>query len=923
MLDLLRFTILGAAAGSVLALLALGVTVINRASRVVNFSQAAIGVTAAYAYHDYLARVPQPVALLLSLLTGVALGGLIEVVIMRPLRQASTLTRAIATIGVLLVLQSVLNIRYGYNPVIVPAWLPTSSVAIGGMRLGADRLLTAAIAIVLTAAVYLFFKRTRLGLASTALSVSPRSLAALGTSSPGVVGLVNWLIAGALAAAAGLLLAPVTSLSPTLATTLVVPVLSVALLGRMESYLLTFAGGLAIGAMQGILSVKVHLPGAQDAVPFLVIALMLTLRGNTMPARGEVAERLPRISDGRIPWAIIGFFTLVTVVLVSWVLPTPWVTAVTVCVVTATVLISLVVVTGYAGQLNLASFALAGVAALVSALLVFHLHWGFIPAAIVGVLATIPVGLLVGLPAIRTRGTALGVITLGLAVAFQSMILNNQSIANGLAGLAVGNPTLFGFNISAIFFPRRYALFAIAALVIVGIMVLNLRRSSAGRRMVAVRGNEAAASSIGVSVARTKLYAFVVSSMIAGVGGVLIAFMNFNIVLGNPGGRFDPAYSINAVAEITVGGIGWVGGAVAGSAMEPGSVANQILQFLTQGAWLNLIGGVLMLLTIITAPAGIAAIQSAQFRALARRLPGSARRAARRQAAAAAVLGASAASAEHVTQVEPATLRIEGLVTAFGGNPVLKSVDLEVSAGKVLGVIGPNGAGKTTLLESITGFNRPQSGRVLLNGEDITRCPATERARLGVVRSFQSLELFEDLSVYDNLLVASDRPAWWRSLVAGLVPGRSTLSGAATAAVLQFGLDERLYDDPADLSYGERRLLAIARALATRPRVLLLDEPAAGLGATERRELSTIIRRIADEWGIAVFLIEHDVELVMGVSDEVVALDFGTVIARGTPQEVRNSPEVIAAYLGADHPVATIEEAIAAADTTPVKGAHS
>lgn len=909
MLDLLRFVFLGAAAGSVLAVLALGITVVNRASRVVNFSQAAIGVTAAYAYHDYLAYLPQPVALVLAIVTGIVLGGLVDLLIMRPLRAASTLTKAIATIGVLLVLQSALNIRYGFNPVIVPAWLPTSTVQIAGLNIGWDRILTIVIAVVVTAGVYLFYKRTRIGLASTALSVSPRSLAALGTHSPSTVALVNWLIAGGLAALGGLLLAPVTSLSPTLAIVLVVPVLSVALLGRMQSYGLTLLGGIVIGVLQGIMSITVDLPGAQDAVPFLIIALVLTLRGSSMPARGEIAEPLPRIASGRVPWVIIGVFLAASICLVAWVLPNSWVTAVTVCVVTATVLISLVVVTGYAGQLNLASFALAGVAALVSGLLVFHLGWSFVPAAIVGILATIPVGIVVGLPAIRTRGTALGVITLGLAVAFQSMVLNNSAISNGLTGLAVGNPTLLGLDISAIFFPRRYAIFALIVLTVVSILVLNLRRSGAGRRMVAVRGNESAASSLGVSVPSTKLYAFVVSSVIAGVGGVLIAFMNYNIVLGNPGGRFDPSYSINAIAQITVGGIGWVGGAVAGSAMEPGSVLNQLLQFLSQGAWLNLIAGLLMLLTIITAPAGIAAIQAAQFNALLRRMPGAARREARRRASAPRI--DEQAIATH--RAAPVSLSVENLTVAFGGNVILRSVDLNVSGGQVLGVIGPNGAGKTTLLESITGFNRPRDGRILLDGVDISSRSAAARAQLGVVRSFQSLELFEDLTVYDNLLVASDRAVWWRTLLAGVVPTRVGLGGAAAAAVVQFGLAGRLQDRPSDLSYGERRLLAIARAVATRPRVLLLDEPAAGLGAHERRELSAIIRRIADDWGIAVFLIEHDVELVMEVSDEVVALDFGTVIARGTPEEVRRSPAVIAAYLGTDDhagdPIETADDA--------------
>jgi sulfate-transporting ATPase len=248
--------------------------------------------------------------------------------------------------------------------------------------------------------------------------------------------------------------------------------------------------------------------------------------------------------------------------------------------------------------------------------------------------------------------------------------------------------------------------------------------------------------------------------------------------------------------------------------------------------------------------------------------------------------------------VQPAALAVRDLTVAFGATPVLDRVSLDLTAGTVLGVIGPNGAGKTTLVDAITGYNRPSSGSIELDGQEVLRLTPAARSRRGISRSFQSLELFEDLTVLDNLLVAAERPSWWSPVRALVAPGRARLTDAARAAVSELRLGQHLAAAPADLAYGDRRLLAIARALASRPRVLLLDEPAAGLGEQERTELRVLIRQLAERWNVAVLLIEHDVDLVMDVSDHVLALDFGRVIASGPPQEVRRDAAVVAAYLG-------------------------
>ncbi|MGY1838131.1 MULTISPECIES: ABC transporter permease subunit [unclassified Modestobacter] len=886
--DLLRFAVLGAAAGGLYAVLALGLVVVYRSTRVVNFAHAAIAVSAAYAFNDFRqAGVPAAAALVIAVAVGLLLGLLVDLLVMRPLRAASSLSRAIGSIGVLILLQAVLGLRYGTNPQVVESLLPTDPVGAGDISVGLDRVIVLGLSLALTAVLMIAYRRTTFGLATSALAENRRSLAGLGWS-PTVIGLVNWGVGGALAAIAGVLLAPITGLTPVLALVLILPALAAALLGKMASFPLTLAGGLLVGILQAETGRFIPVQGLQGAVPFFVIMVVLALQGQSLPGRGFQADVLPRPGSGRIPWLLVAAGSAVGVVLIQWVLSETWVLAVTTSLIVAVILLSLVLVIGYAGQLSLASFALAGVGALVAAHLVSRAGWPFLAAAAAGILAAGVVGFLVGLPAVRTRGISLGIVTLGLAVTVQGMVLDNGSISGGFAGLPVPPLSLFGLTLDPLLHPRAYGVLSLVVLVLTSLVVLNVRRSSVGRRLVAVRANERAAAALGINVPRTKLYAFVLSGFIAATGGILLAFRNPVVVLSNPGSVFDPFNSLNAVAQATIGGLGFAGGALAGTVVQSGGVGSQILDSFDAGSWVPVIAGVLLLVTVITAPDGIAANLQRQLGPLVARLR-------RRQPP-----GSERMLRDYeVVPVASATLEVHDLSVAFGGTVVLDGVSLTVRAGQVLGVIGPNGAGKTTLVDVITGYSSSRSGSVTLDGIDLTGKSPTALSRAGVTRSFQSLELFEDLSVADNLLTAAERRRWFDPLVAGIRPGRPELSDVALAAVQEFRLADRLDEAPQDLAYGDRRLLGIARALASRPRVLLLDEPAAGLGEQERTELKTLVRGLAERWNIAVLLIEHDVDLVMSVSDQVLALDFGRVIAYGPPGEVRQDPQVVRAYLGA------------------------
>jgi branched-chain amino acid transport system ATP-binding protein len=244
-----------------------------------------------------------------------------------------------------------------------------------------------------------------------------------------------------------------------------------------------------------------------------------------------------------------------------------------------------------------------------------------------------------------------------------------------------------------------------------------------------------------------------------------------------------------------------------------------------------------------------------------------------------------------------AQLEVAGLRVAYGGVVAVHDVDLTVTEGQVVGLIGPNGAGKTSTIDALTGYHRPAAGRVVFGGEDITALRAHARARRGLTRTFQSVELFDDLTVRENLLVASERVSVLSALRDLVLPLRPQATDGVAWALSVCGLEDVADGSPSALPHGRRKLVGVARALASRPKLVLLDEPAAGLDTDESLELGAHLRALPDE-GVTVLLVDHDMGLVLSVCDEVYVLDFGALIAHGTPAEIRADDAVVSAYLG-------------------------
>jgi sulfate-transporting ATPase len=911
--DILRFAILGLGAGAVYAITALGVVLVYRGSGVVNFAHGAIGMVGAFIFYtERDAGTATWIAWALALGFAAVLGALIHLVVMRSLRRAPAISRLVATLGIFVILFSWAHGEYGDSPRIVAKLLPIDGVEVlPDISIGEDRVFLLAIGILLTVVLTLVYRYTRFGLATSAVAENRRATSAQGIS-PDVVATVNWSLGSMLAVLAAVFVVNIAGLSVVGLTLLIVPALAAALVGGFRSFPLTLLGGLLIGVLQSEIAwlqtylteqrgEVVTLDGWAESVPFLVIILVLVVLGRSLPLRGDPTERPPEVGAGRIRPLVLVPVVVVTVLLVSFVFSTTVVEAVTTSAAFGIIVLSLVVVTGFTGQLSLAQFALAGMGGWIAASLVVDEGAPFWLAVVAGVLGAVPVGVLVGLPSLRTRGVNLAVATLGLAVVIQAWVLGNADRTGGITGLEIGAPDLFGLEIDPLHHPERYALLAFGLLVVAGVMVANLRRGRAGRRLVAVRSNERAAASLGISVFGAKLYAFGASAAIAAIGGVLITFRR-------PTAVFLPTFSIFesifVVIYAVIGGIGFVLGSVLGGAIAPGAFVTSLFgDLLDDNESVQVVLGFVLLIVLVVVPDGLAS--------LPRRVLERARRA-RHTAPTPTVLP----PLEEREPVPPATLELREVGVRFGGVTALDGVSLTVRPGEVLGLIGPNGAGKTTLIDAATGFVRA-TGEIALDGRRVDRWSPRRRAAAGIARSFQTLELFESLTVVENLRVASE-PRDRRAYLTDLVwPRRMALAPTAVAAVREFGLEPDLDRRPDELPYGRRRLVAIARAVAAAPSVLFLDEPAAGLSDEETAELGNLIRRLAREWGIAVLLVEHDVALVLDVCDRVVVLDEGRHLAEGTPEEVRHAPDVIAAYLGA--PVDAGEPAApAAAASAPV-----
>jgi ABC-type branched-subunit amino acid transport system ATPase component/branched-subunit amino acid ABC-type transport system permease component len=507
--------------------------------------------------------------------------------------------------------------------------------------------------------------------------------------------------------------------------------------------------------------------------------------------------------------------------------------------------------------------------------------------------------------ALRVRGVSLVVVTLAAAVALEQFGFLNERWGGQATGSPVEQPSLGGLDLSPNAGFRGlddkipspvFGFLVLAGVILMALLVANVRRSSLGQRMLAVRSNERAAAAAGINVRNTKLAGFGIAAFVAGMAGALYAY-NFGSVSYS---RFGAFAALALIAFTYFGGITMVSGAViAGIGATEGLLPHGFDEFLgLSGNWAFFIGGIALIVTLLVNPEGIAGTGYVKKVQKRKRLAAEAAAEARARGETLAqedLRPLRAASRAAPKEPGPIVLAAHGISVSFGGLKALDDVDLTVAEGQLVGLIGPNGAGKTTFIDAISGFV-PYRGRAELDGRPLDGLAAHSRADRGLARTWQSLELFDDLSVRENLAVASYHPSVWATVKETLSrPVRTTEAADETLELLRLA---HLADAmPEDLSQGQRKLVGIGRALAAKPRLLCLDEPAAGLDTREGEALAYHLREVVDA-GTPLLLVDHDMGLVLGISDYVVVLEFGKVIAHGPPEAVRRDPQVVKAYLG-------------------------
>ncbi len=932
----LSVVVLGVITGMTYGVLGVGLVIVFRANRVLNFAHGAIGALGASVLGLLVLRwhVPYLIGFVAAIATSSLAAAVSELVVIRRLRRSPSIMSVIATLGIA---QVVIIFAFSASSAVAqtalypePPGFPQFSVgpllvvpAYGAMLLATP---------VVLIALALFLRRSRFGVAIRASVANPNAARAAGVY-VGRMSTLSWVLAGAMAAYGSVLIFPTQghpnpkTFGPTLLLLALIP----AVVGRMESIPKTLVAGIVLGVVEEALYWNYPSGGRVQAILFVIVLLVLLVqhrrRGRTevrpevwvtvlpWPPLPDSLRRIWRIRN--LGW-IMAWTSLVVSLLVAAVIGQA--AAVTLASIAAFALVglSVLLISGLAGQLSLGQFAIAGVGA--TGAFIVQQHTGNVFLGLGGAVVTgAAASWLIGLPALRIPGLMLTATTLAFALAAQDWLFLQPWMMG--SGRTVSAATVGPLSINS---GRSDLVFSIVVLAVGMWVMRNVWQGGFGRRLRAVRDNDHAARAFTMNPMRVKMQAFLLAGMLAGIGGAVYAYILTDITPQS----FTSSTSIDAVALTVLGGIGMLAGPILGAFYIIG-----IPRFVPLNSAVLAASSLGWLLLIIYMPGGFARL-AAPLRSrligwLAKagggegftsleathKSNGAVRSAVPSTVSRHAGEMVKMTSGDTGTVASRGGLEVRELKKTYGGIVAVDHVSFAIEAGECVGLIGPNGAGKTTLFEMISGFTEPDGGKVLLDGRDLSKVPTFTRARLGLIRSFQDASLFATLTVQETVELSLEKsmPTRCAASVIGVDwRSRRKRTDRAREVLDMMGLGTYSTTRVSEISTGTRRIVELSCMVALQPSVLLLDEPSAGIAQSETGALRELLLAIHETLGVTLVVIEHDISLIMAISDRIVAMELGRIIADGNPKAVREDPRVIESYLGG------MTEGVAARRSDPV-----
>jgi branched-chain amino acid transport system permease protein len=883
--------------GGVFAIVALGISLVFRVTGIINLVQGGfciIGALALYSFQSDLGW-PLPLAFLAAIAVTTLLGAALGAASFVPsLSRLSTGSMLMLTAGLLTFINGLALVVWGSQPYAVTAFSGEQPINVLGILVPSQGPWIAVFAALIIVGIWLLMSRTALGKALFACAENPLAARFMGVDVARLT-LLSFTLAALIGAIGGAVVAPIMSLQFDAGGFFTNAGFIAVALGGMSSLPGAVAGGLFLGIAEQLAAGYVSSLFADGlALALLMATLLLRPQGlfvSGRQRRHDVREEL-RVTHSVVrprPRSVALMATLLLALLIAlpYLVGGGWMSSLVITLILFIGVLGLDVLMGYAGQVNLGQAGFMALGAYTAAILATNYGVSPLVGTAAGLALSLICALLLSAVTMRLRGAYLALATLAFGLLMDSLTVGLVDVTGGPSGL-VGIPS-FALGPFVFATPRAMYYLTLAVIVVLVAALAGAMRSDFGRVLQAIRADQTAAEALGINVPRYKMAAFAISAALASLSGSLLAF-DFHFLSPE---MVATERSFEMIAMLIVGGQGTLVGGLAGTAL----LTLLPIAFQPIALYKTMVEGAVLVLAFQYLPDGIV---GAVWRAIARM--------------AAAVAPREPLRAPPPARDELAPLRRKsaaasatalealGLAKRFGGVQAVADLSFTVPDGSITALIGPNGAGKTTVFNLITNLFSPDSGDVRFDGRSLRGLPPGEIASRGLLRTFQTARVFPGMTTLENLLSGAHRQvrrgaaAHMLWLPPAMREERS-LRRRGEALLGLVGLIRFRDAAATTLPMGAQKLLEVCRALMARPRLLLLDEPAAGLNDAETAELSALLSAVRDA-GLTILVVEHNMSLVMDIADQVIVLDLGRLLARGMPREIQNDRRVIDAYLG-------------------------